>query len=105
MADHFELATAIIYLVHGCMGVAQKVLQHFLYCSQNQQEVFEFFLWLILDAPLAIKGCFWNLHGLLLPTHHTAQTISISLEPSSEAIHGKRLGSDNEVVEEVKKGL
>jgi hypothetical protein len=87
LADHFELATAIIYLVHGCMGVAQKILQHFLYCSQNQQELFEFFLWLILDVPLAIKGCFWNLHGLLLPTHHTAQTISISLEPM-----GKDLG-------------
>jgi hypothetical protein len=40
--------------------VAQKVLQHFLYFSQNKQEMYAVFLWLILNVLLA-TAVPWNM--------------------------------------------
>jgi hypothetical protein len=52
------------------MKLAQKGLQHFLYLSKNQQEMCEFFLWVIFHAPLAAAALHSNMFS------HIAQGLS-----------------------------
>jgi hypothetical protein len=104
------------------MRVAQKVLQHFPYFSQNQQEMSATFSVVNSECPACYcctaEQCFivyaqgavkmaWygevrfkqqsqNSDGLFFPTHHTVQILlpqnSTSLEPSKVPSVGKGLG-------------
>jgi len=52
------------------MESAQKDLQHFLYLSQNQEEMSIIFVWLLLNVPLAIAKLWNNTLSHTITGHH-----------------------------------
>jgi hypothetical protein len=84
-----------------------KTLQKCFRRSQPHKKFAEILLWHNNAWVWKQKKHSQNYDRLFFPIHHTAQIllphISTSLESSKDAICGKRFGSDNNIIEEVKK--